>query len=69
MTAAPDLQVRLYVREALTRVSDASSATDDHLIVARLKTVMKDLEDILAHLTPDPTPLHRGDYAWASPRR
>jgi hypothetical protein len=61
MNAPPDLQVRLSIREALTRIGDASRAADD-LIAARLTPVIKELQDILAHLAPEhsraPVPCH-----------
>ncbi len=65
MNAPPDLHVRLSIREALTRIGDASGAADDHRIVARLTSVMKELEDILAQLAPDPAPVARCICSWA----
>ncbi len=66
MNAPPDLQVRLSIREALTRIGDASASADDLVIVARLEAVMKELQDILAQLAPDPVLAPR--CAWAAPR-
>ncbi len=69
MNTSPDLQVRLCIREALNRINEASGASSDPRIVARLKYVTQDLEDILANLAPDPQPLYPGKCDYVSSRR
>lgn len=62
----PDLRVRLCLREALNCINDACSATTvDAYTVLRLRTVIRDLEHILAHLAPErvPLPLHLPEIA------
>jgi hypothetical protein len=66
MNAPPDLHVRLSIREALTRIGDASGFAADDVIVARLQSVKKELEDILAQLAPDPAPFARRVCSWTS---
>jgi hypothetical protein len=66
MNAPPELQVRLSIREALTRICDASGSADDDFIVARLESVMKELEDILAHLAPEPAAVACRVTSWTT---
>jgi hypothetical protein len=69
MNAPPDLRVRLSLREAMNRIGDASYDSGDVMIAARLKFVMKELEDILAQVTPDHAPLLRAASACAKSGR
>ncbi len=69
MNAPSDLRVRLSLREAMNRIGDASYASSDVMIVARLKFVMKELDDILAQVTPDHAPLLRAPSAYAKSGR
>ena len=54
MTSAPDLRIRLRVREALNCLDDARNASGDGKIASRLRSVTHALEEILAGLTPEP---------------
>jgi hypothetical protein len=64
MNAPPDLRLRLSLRDAMNRIGDASYASSDAMIVARLKFVMKELDDIIAQVTPDHAPLLRAPSAY-----
>jgi hypothetical protein len=67
MTATPELQVLLRLKEALEQVNEARCAAGDSWTAARLEIIEHDLEDMLMFLTPETT-------AWrvdggAAPRR
>lgn len=53
----------------MNRIGDASCASSDATIVARLRSVMKELDDILAQVTPDHAPLLRASSAYAKSGR
>lgn len=58
MTSAQNLQVRLFLREALNRVHDACAAADEEGgLSVRLNSILLEIEDVLACLAPEPTPL------------
>jgi hypothetical protein len=58
MTATPDLNLRLRLKEALARVNDARRSAADAWTASRLQRIARDLENTLVHLTPDPLDHH-----------
>ncbi len=58
MTSAQNLQVRLFLREALNRLHDARAAADEEGgLSLRLKSILLEIESVLDCLAPEPTPL------------
>jgi hypothetical protein len=58
MTATPDLNLRLRLKEALARVNDARRSAGDAQTASRLQLIARDLESTLLHLTSDPLDGH-----------
>ncbi len=57
MTSESDLHMRLRLKEALVCVNDACRDSTNAWTAARLQAIVRDLEDTLADLAPDPIPV------------
>ncbi|MGA7329204.1 MAG: hypothetical protein WBX25_33130 [Rhodomicrobium sp.] len=68
MAPAADFHMRVRLKEALDRVKEARRNARDIGIATRLQIIIRDIEMLLADLSPDPVPFQPRVSPWSARR-